>query len=247
MAVDYSGQRTVKKNRPKKQGGGIFGIILLGALATAFACGVLTGWFLFKPSKKGASPQAVAAGSGQKNSGAPRAPASQPAAAERSAEPPLTFYETLPKGGRSVVIGTGINPVKQGNVPPAKPGPAPPVQAKEAAQPAAAARTAEPREPDGKGTDGAKGTAPSAVDASGKKAKAGSGKLCVQVASFPDRKGAEELRTKLAAKGLDAYIVESNVPDKGVRFRVRIGRGLEQAEANDALQKVGKGAIIIAE
>ncbi len=67
------------------------------------------------------------------------------------------------------------------------------------------------------------------------------------MASYKDRKEAEAVRAKVAARGLDAYIVESNIPDKGVWYRIRVGRHLEQAEANETVKKAGKGAIVIAE
>ncbi len=63
------------------------------------------------------------------------------------------------------------------------------------------------------------------------------------LAGLADRR----VRAKVAARGLDAYIVESNVPDKGVWYRIRVGRHLEQAEANEAVKKAGKGAIVITE
>jgi len=69
----------------------------------------------------------------------------------------------------------------------------------------------------------------------------------VQVASYKERKEAEAVRDRMAARGMQAYIVESHLPDKGVWYRVRIGRGLEQTAANELAAKAGKGAMIIPE
>ena len=100
MVMDYSGRRPAAKNRPRKQPVGIFTVILISAISMSFALGVLTGWFVFRPARKAAQGQ-LAQTAGVKSQGAaPQAPYPNPeAAAGKGGDPPLTFYETLPKGG----------------------------------------------------------------------------------------------------------------------------------------------------
>jgi DedD protein len=53
----------------------------------------------------------------------------------------------------------------------------------------------------------------------------------VQVSSFKNRALAEELRTQLVGRGLDAYIVSISSEEGRVRHRVRVGRFTTRAEA----------------
>jgi cell division protein FtsN len=69
----------------------------------------------------------------------------------------------------------------------------------------------------------------------------------VQIASLRDRKEAESIKAMLATKGLAAYIVESNLKDKGTWYRVRLGKHLKSAEAASLAAKAGKGAIVTPE
>lgn len=48
-------------------------------------------------------------------------------------------------------------------------------------------------------------------------------RFAVQIEAFPSRAEAEQKVSQLKAQGLAAYIVKSNVPGKGVFFRVRVG------------------------
>ncbi|HLO24543.1 MAG TPA: hypothetical protein VK187_00410, partial [Geobacteraceae bacterium] len=115
MVLDYSERKPVSKNRARKQPVGIFVIILISAVSMSFALGLLSGWFLFKPGRKAAQNQAALAPDGTKTVSAPSSQAAQfqnpEASASKAAAPPLTFYETLPKGGKAV-IGSGLNPKK---------------------------------------------------------------------------------------------------------------------------------------
>jgi len=65
------------------------------------------------------------------------------------------------------------------------------------------------------------------------------------VASFPQRSGAETLKSKLATKGHQAYIVDSNQGDKCIWYRVRVGKRLEQEAAKELAGKLGKTALFI--
>lgn len=104
MVVDYSGRKPVPKNRPRKQPIGIFAMILLCAVLASFAIGLATGWLLRKPATNAARSQPAAVG----EKSAPQVKGVNPEAV-RGADPPLTFYETLPKGGKAI-IGSGLNP-----------------------------------------------------------------------------------------------------------------------------------------
>lgn len=46
----------------------------------------------------------------------------------------------------------------------------------------------------------------------------------LQVSSFQNRKEAEEYTAALVGKGYEAYVVSSEVPDKGLWYRVRLGQ-----------------------
>ena len=258
MPLDYSKPRTsatrttVNKNRPKKRVAGVFVLAILGALAVTFAAGVLTGWFVFRHSaRKAAAKEAVTAG---QQDVAP-APGGAPLPGDgRVQEPSLTFYETLPKGGKAV-IGTGLNPKREEASPAAQPAAVSPARAPQpqapvqpAAVPPAPAKAAETKQGGEKAQEAMNPSAKTQEkESAAKKPALGKVRFSVQVASYKDRKDAEAVRAKAAARGLDAYIVESNVPDKGVWYRVRVGKHLEQVEANEVVKKAGKGAIVIAE
>ncbi|HUH00968.1 MAG TPA: SPOR domain-containing protein [Kofleriaceae bacterium] len=55
------------------------------------------------------------------------------------------------------------------------------------------------------------------------KASATSGSYTLQLSSFQDRDEADSFHGKLVGAGLNPYIVEANVPDKGTWYRVRLG------------------------
>jgi cell division protein FtsN len=69
----------------------------------------------------------------------------------------------------------------------------------------------------------------------------------VQVASSQEKKDAEAIKAKMAEKGLTAYVVDSNIKDKGTWYRVRIGRHLTQQAAGELASKAGRGALVIPE
>ncbi|MBI5428881.1 MAG: SPOR domain-containing protein [Nitrosomonadales bacterium] len=56
----------------------------------------------------------------------------------------------------------------------------------------------------------------------------------LQVGSFSSADDAEKLKAKLALIGTEAHIVTANVPDKGVRYRVRLGPYRSAEEMNRA-------------
>jgi len=253
MVVDYSGRRPVTKNRPRKQPVGIFAVILISAISMSFALGVLTGWFVFRPPRKSAQSQ-PAPGVGAKGAPDPAAPQAvypnPEASASKGVDPPLTFYETLPKGGKAI-IGSGLNPKKGESAQPAKRAPVPPSapQPQPAAQlpaKADAGKAEERKERDAAPADQAK-KAPAGDSVTAPKQPGAPGKFCVQVASTQERKDAEVLKAKLVGKGLPAYILESNLKEKGTWFRIRLGKHLSQQAAGDLAAKAGKGAMVVPE
>jgi cell division septation protein DedD len=72
-------------------------------------------------------------------------------------------------------------------------------------------------------------------------------RFVVQVASYREKKDADAALEKLSAKGLAAYVTEVHSAEKGVWFRVRIGKHLTREEADDLAETAGQGAIVTAE
>jgi cell division septation protein DedD len=62
----------------------------------------------------------------------------------------------------------------------------------------------------------------------------------LQIAAFKEKNTAEELAGRLKKKGYDSYIVPVTIPQKGVWFRVRVGR-LETRPDAQSLQAKLKG------
>lgn len=65
-------------------------------------------------------------------------------------------------------------------------------------------------------------------------------KLTIQVASLKNSKAADEIVAKLRGKGYPAYRISSNIPEKGIWHRVRIGSFKDKAEAGSTLNKLKK-------
>jgi cell division protein FtsN len=232
MVLDYSDKskrtttreglerKPVQKNRPRKESSGLLGLLTVAVLVATFGAGVLTGWLLFKGPKKGTAPVAVA----QSPAKAEPAQAVQQKPLTPAPDAPLTFYKTLPAGGHGA-IGSGLNlkkPEPQHPAPPAPAATAPPEAAPTAAPPAAPATATEEKPQPG-------------------------AQFVVQVASYRSKQEAEAAQSKLAAKGLAAYLVESKVPERGVWYRLRVGKHLGRSEAEELAGKAGKGAIVLPE
>jgi cell division septation protein DedD len=216
-------RKPIAKNRPRKESGGMLGVLLVFGFLCTFGSGVVTGW-IFKGSRKAAPAPVVLAVKKED-------PA--PAAAPPNADLPLSFYKTLPAGGKGV-IGTGLNLKK----------PEPPQSAPRHPQASvpAPAPAAEPAEEPAAASASAPASAPAAA---GKQES--SVRYVVQVASYHDKQEALTAQTKLAGKGIAAYLVESKLADKGVWYRIRVGRHLTKAEAAELAGKSGKGAIVLPE
>jgi cell division protein FtsN len=67
------------------------------------------------------------------------------------------------------------------------------------------------------------------------------------VASCQTRKEAEEIKNRLAQAGMSPYILEASLPGKGTWYRVRVGKGLNQAQAMDMAIKAGPRAEAVPE
>lgn len=85
------------------------------------------------------------------------------------------------------------------------------------------------------------GDAPTAVDA-----RPVARAFALQVASAPNRAGAEELSKKLAAQGHEVRVIEGDVGGKAV-FRVRVGRFQDRASADSYKAKLSTPAFIVGE
>ena len=244
MVLDYS----ERKNRPRKRPAGIFIVMLVGAVVTSFAAGLLGGWLLFRPSgTKQALRQPLAAAPTQNANGA-SLPTTQ--AQPSGQEVPLTFYQTLPHGGKAV-IGSGLNPKKYDDSGAKKPVNHPPSQVQQPRKTEASPVEARPDERSDRSVqpvDAAKHAAPNEdKESTAKKHPPVNATFSVQAVSSRDKRDAEAVKNRLEAKGLAAYIVESKLADRGVWYRVRLGRHLDQSEAKELAAKAGKGAIVIPE
>ncbi|AJE03075.1 SPOR domain-containing protein [Geobacter pickeringii] len=263
MVVDYRERKQVTKNRPKSKP---MGMVFFGfAVATvgSFALGMMADRLLLKIRP----PKALVASAPQTAPSQAPPPASAPltantkaaAAPSPPAEPSLTFYNTLPKGGKAI-LGSGINPRNEEAraASPAKHPQSAPPSSKEQAAPSPVSvkeergtTPADGREKKASGTNeqpSGKAQSEPGKEAGAKKTGGNAkGKFAVQYASAKDRKEAEAIKGKLAEKGFAAYIVESSVAGKGTWYRVRVGKQMDQPAASEMATMIGKGAIVVPE
>jgi DedD protein len=71
-------------------------------------------------------------------------------------------------------------------------------------------------------------------------------RFTLQISSFQERTEADSLLAKLSASGFKPYMIMSNVPEKGVFFRVRIGEYASKADAQDAKTEFEKKQHLLA-
>lgn len=260
MRIDYSEPKKssssspTSQNRPRKESyGGVLIIIFITAVAS-LGIGFVSGWMLSQSSaKKGfkaAMEQQSLENSPQQTKALPPPP-QQPAgttpsqqaqtdgsaqlpvdsaAVQTAVDPPLSFYKALPSGHKNIAMGSGINskydkPAKQ------------PLQA---AMPTNISKPAAPQS-----DDNVQKLPVQTVPAKTAVRQDSSSGFTVQVASYSLRSEAETLRSKLSTKGYNISIVESNQGDKGIWYRVRVGKRLDQDAAKELAGKLGKGAIAI--
>lgn len=255
MRIDYSEPKQsyvtgTNKPRPRKEPIGLLTTMVVITGIIMFVAGFGAGWFF---SHKAAikSFQAATSQTSLENSTkltepqmaeppqpppvAPQQPAADSTApgSQASSQPPpepaLSFYKTLPSGQKNMALGSGINIDSKGKQP------------LQAAIPSNVARqiTIEPAQP---ATEN-----PVAPSPEKPAAKPSESKFTVQLASFSLKSEAETLKNKLAGKGYNAHINESNQGDKGIWYRVRVGKKLEQEAAKELAAKLGRGAIVIPE
>jgi cell division protein FtsN len=250
MRIDYSEPKKSYVTaqgaaRPRKEPSGYFTTVLVITGIIAFIAGFGTGWFLSQKSAKKSFQAATEQNSlenypKQEEAPPPKtAPPLQPAAQPQpqldpaatqqpppatatQTEPALSFYKTLPSGQKGNVLGSGIN-----------------TRDDKTKQPLQAAIPANLYKQPAADTDKPAGTdKPAARHPEGTS-------FTVQVASFPLKSEAETLKSKLAGKGYNAFISESNQGDRGTWYRVRIGRRLDQEAARELAGKLGKAALVI--
>ena len=232
MVIDYSEQRQAPRNRPKRQPVGRYVATFLLILGLVYGSGFLTAWYLYRPSAQTAAQTAaqakarttVTAAPGQQVPVRPQQPPAPPARTDQDV--PLSFYETLQKGNKSI-IGSGLNPQKRQEAPAVKSSHASPPPASLPAK-----KQPEQELPQAKPTP-----SPSAGD----------GKFTVQVASTKERKEADELVARLVGKGYAATASESKVEGKGTWFRVRVGRHLTRSDAEELAARLKSGAVVLQE
>ncbi|MBT1076729.1 SPOR domain-containing protein [Geobacter grbiciae] len=267
MVLDYRERKPVNKNRPKSKPVGLF-VIAFGLVAVcSFALGALTDRFLLSPRslkvENAQAPPSVAPKNGpqeQPSSTAKDSVTAKQGAAPALQEPSLTFYETLPKGGK-IILGSGMNPKtpKVLTASPAKtatealpkndqvlPRQTEAVMVQKADKPAISVSSPE-KSAAADNAERPKAAGETAKEVSAKKTAVSKGKFSVQVASAKERKEADAIKSGLQEKGFAAYVVESVVPGKGTWYRVRVGKQMDQSSAAKLAKQLGKAAIIIPE
>src|SRR5215510_3891616 len=75
-------------------------------------------------------------------------------------------------------------------------------------------------------------------------AQAQSRVFTIQVESAPSEAEAKSSIAKLQAKGVEAYWVKAEVPGKGTRYRIRIGKYKNQPEAKAKADQLLGGGVI---
>jgi cell division septation protein DedD len=274
MRIDYSPPKQSyvtpqSKPRPRKEPVGLFTSIIVITALIAFAVGFSSGWFLSERSTKKAfqaaaeqnsledstkqvtappqpvqpqpQPQPAAPATPQQPVQPPAAPATPQPAPQTAPLPQLSFYKTLPGGQKSALLGSGINRREERE--------RQPLQAAIPANVSRRQQAATPKPPQEKEAAAEKPAVekPVSSDKATASATKTRGGYTVQIASYTVRSDAEAMKSKLAGKGYNAIISESDQGDNGTWYRVRVGRKLEQEAARELAGKIGKGAIAIPE
>ncbi len=150
----------------------------------------------------------------------------------------LGFYEALkeplPKTRERTVAPAVVAPKPAPEPPKAKPAPREAAQAPVAPTKAVTPPAATP--PPQKAAAAAKPAAPQPTATPAPEAPLTPDRYTVQVASFKEIEGADEMVNRLRAKGFPAYHVHMEVPGKGAWFRVRVGAFADRSVAENTLK-----------
>lgn len=255
MRIDYSEPKksyvsAQGAGRPRKEPAGIITTALVVTGLVTFIAGFGTGWFFSQKSAKksfqAATQQTSLENSPKKEAAPPPKPTqpvepqlqpqpqTDPAAGSQpalppgtTAEPPLSFYKSIPSSQKGNVLGSGIN-----------------TKDDKSKQPLQAPIPTNMAKPPAADTQKPPADKPAGVDKAAARQPESTG-FTVQVASFPLKSEAETLKNKLAGKGYNVSVVESHQGDKGTWYRVRVGRKLDQEAAKELAGKLGKTALVI--
>lgn len=252
MRIDYSEPKQSYvtgqiKARPRKEPKRFISVIVIFTVLTAFIGGFGAGWFFSQKAAKKAFQAATEQSSLENTPVPPQVSKTQPATQVPTgeppqsptgsgtpplpvaADPPLSFYKNLPNGQKSNVIGSGINNKNEASKQP--------IQAAIPSNLAKSAEHSEQEQEDQAGKKPEKAPLPAAA----------AGSFAVQVGSYTLKSEAEILKNKLAAKGYNVSVSESNQGEKGIWYRVRVGKKLEKEAAKELASKIGKGAVVVSE
>ncbi len=213
--------KTRSQRRMEKKQAFLLLMMMLAVSLVSFSLGVMVG----KSKTPEASPTAVAQPPPERErvaKGQEPAPGETSEPADETAQkvverPPLTFFDTLPKG-EEPPLGSGINQPAPVSVKPASK--EPPPQATPVPKREPVARTAPAPQPD---------KAP-AIDQEGR--------FVVQVGSFRSLDDARTLSGRLEKKNFPVFIQQADLGAKGVWHRVRIGPYAESAAAQKVVARL---------
>jgi cell division protein FtsN len=186
--------------RPRSGGGTLLGVFIglaLGILiAGAVALYVTGGWRAYK-----AGPAAAGKDTREVPKEPTREPAREPARVAKAEpeKPRFDFYKVLPGGEEPKLPAPAKVPDR------------------------AAADRAAGKAPESKGAEPAAREGGDKVAAVAPRAPATPDRFWLQAGSFAVEADAENLKARLALAGWEAAVQSGTVPDKGVRYRVRLG------------------------
>ena len=145
----------------------------------------------------------------------------------------LGFYERLPEDQQEIVVPE----IKKQPVAPQKPAPASDAKTPATSTKATALKTDKNKAVSSKAAGAEKKKKPPAAATQKKR----SGPVyTVQAAAVKKMEDADQLVTKLKKKGYPAYRAIGKVPEKGIWFRVRVGKYQSRSEAKKTQQKLRK-------
>ncbi|WP_319406299.1 SPOR domain-containing protein [uncultured Desulfosarcina sp.] len=139
---------------------------------------------------------------------------------------PLEFYEALKKDGPDITVQIPAPEVSTTE-------PSPQAETVESLQPPHKSRTAVMAKKSTAADTPTVGTTPAAAETPGN--------LTIQVASLKDGAAAERIVANLKKDGYPAYLSRIVIPDKGLWFRVRVGRYTDREQATADMDRLTRG------